>query len=95
MYYCPNCKRNHRDGTQIHEKHIHLKEVEEDKTPSKKILSCNYESLPEIAKRQISHYFLKMEWDKRKNFGKKQRMYIAEINKVILEENHDNNMLII
>ncbi len=95
MYHCPKCKRNHRPGTNIYNKHVHLKKVEEDETPSDKILSCDYNSLPNIAKKQIAHYFLKMEWDKRKNFRKKREMYIREINRVILEEDHDNNMLII
>ena len=93
-YYCPNCKRNHRPGAKIYNKHLHLKKVEEDKIPSYKVISCNYKSLPKIAQRQIEHYILKMAWDKRKNFSKKRQMYIREINRVILEENHVNNMLI-
>lgn len=86
-YYCPKCKRNHRPSTKIYKNHLHLKEVEEDEIPSDKIISCDYKSLPSIAKRQILRHIRKIV------LGGKRKMYIQEINKVILEETHDNNML--
>lgn len=92
-YYCPNCKRNHRPSTNIYKKHLHLKKVEEDEIPSKKLISCVFSDLPKIAKRQIDHYLQKMVWDKRKNFSKKRQMYIREINRVILEENDPSFLL--
>jgi len=88
MYFCTHCKRNHRSG-KIYQKHLEFKELEENNIPCNKVIDCIWEDLPGIAKRQIRHYIRKMTWDSKNNFSKKRKMYIGEINRVILEEDND------
>ena len=92
-YLCIKCKRKHRPSSAIYEKHINLQKRESDEIPSNKMLSCNLKLLSGIAQRQINRYFNKLLWDKKHNGYNKRKMYIHEINKVILHET--NNMLII
>ena len=92
-YFCTHCKRKHRESTKIHEKHLKWREVETDEIPSNKILSCKISNLSGIAQRQIIRYLNKILLDRKNNYGKNRKMYIQQINKVILSET--DNMLII
>lgn len=94
MYFCPTCKRNHRPSkSSIYQKHIKFKKVEADEIPSDKVISYNFESLPEVAKRQIKRYAHKILVDKERNYSKWREVYIKEINKIILHETPDSFMI--
>lgn len=93
MYFCPKCKRNHRQSSSVYKKHQQFEKVESDNIPSKKVISCVFSTLPAIARRQIKVYIRKMVWDKNNNFSKKREMYIKEINRVILEEGQNDFLL--
>ena len=92
-YFCTKCKRRHRESTAIHEKHLEWREIETEEIPCNKVLSCDIKRLSWIAQRQIDHYLNKMLADKKYNYSKRRKMYIQEINRVILHET--NNMLTI
>ena len=92
-YFCTNCKRKHREKTKVHEKHLKWRETETDEIPCNKLIRCNIKRLSWIAQRQIDRYLNKLVWDKRCNLSKNRKMYIQQINKVILSET--NNMLTI
>jgi len=68
---------------------LKFRKVEEDHISCRKVLDCIWEDLPKIAQRQIMHYIDKMLWDKKSNYSKKRKLYIQEINRVILEEYND------
>lgn len=91
-YYCSQCKQNHRSG-KIYKDHLKFKKVEENHIPCRKVLLCIWEDLPKIAQRQILRYISKMVWDKKSNYSKRRKLYIREINKVILEERNDMLMI--
>lgn len=93
MYYCSKCKRKHRSSGSFYKKHLKYKETKIEKIPSDKVISYDFENLPEIAQRQIKQYARKMLLDKKCNYGKKKEMYIQQINKVILRETPDSFMI--
>ena len=88
MYFCTECKRNHRSG-KIYKDHLKFRKVEEEYISCQKVIDCIWEDLPKIAQNQIMRYIDKILWDKKFNYSKKRKLYIREINRVILEEYND------
>lgn len=88
-YFCTQCKRKHHSG-KIFEQHKHLKQIEPNGIPTKKIINVDWKLLPNIAKRQIRHYINKLAWDMNCNGSNRKEMYIHEINRVILH--YDNEI---
>lgn len=85
-YFCSACKRNHRENTAVYKKHIKLKKIEEDEVSSTKVISCDFRRLRYIAQRQIDRYLNKIIWDKENNYSRNKRMYVQQINKLIMSE---------
>ena len=92
-YFCPRCKRKHRPSSKIYEKHLKWKKVEKNGVPSDKVLPCNFSSLPQIAQVQIDNYLRKIFLDRKENYGQWEKVYIREINRVILHETQDSFLL--
>lgn len=91
-YFCTQCKRKHHSG-KIYKKHKHLQKIEKETIPYKKVLRCNWNFLPPIAQRQITHYIDKILLDKKLNYSSHIELYVQEINRVILH--YDNETPII
>lgn len=80
-YYCEKCKRNHYRG-QIYEDHLKYKKPE---IPDDDFLPFDEDKLPNVALRQIQSLLRRMTKSEDK------RLYIKEINKILVEENAYRN----
>jgi len=92
-YFCLKCKRKHRPSSNIYKKHLKQKKIKKDDVPSDKVIPCNYERLPVLAQRQIDQYINKILLHRKMNYGKWEKVYIREINRIILHETQDSFLL--
>ena len=91
-YFCTQCKRNHHSG-KIYKEHKHLQKSKPNGIPCDKVLPCNLNLLPQIAQRQINTNLEKILLDSKQTYGKWEKVYIKQINKIILR--YDNDIPII
>ena len=92
-YFCPKCKRKHRPSSNIYKKHLKWKKVKKNNVPSDKVLPCNYKHLPRLARDQIDQYINKILLHRKMKYGKWEKAYIREINRIILHETQDSFLL--